>query len=263
MTYDFPVELAQKIDNDGRLIQFTFHYQYQNGEQIADGLAPSLNVYRGELDEEFRELAKGIVEFGKPMLFRINNEMNSDWTLWSFVNTLLDPDIFTETWIRLYNILEEEGANKYLIYVWNPQDCNTYPLTSWNDLRLYFPGANYVHMLGLTAYNFGDDTMWNTFPQLYQPIEDYYTPLFGDWGWIISEFGCSDMSTNPDNENRKADWIKEMFDCFEAGEYPNIKAAVWFNTNDYYPDGSLMHEISLGRDEAAQEAFKDGLKRTQ
>ena len=133
MTYDFPVELAQKIDNDGRLIQFTFHYQYQNGEQIADGLAPSLNVYRGELDEEFREMARGIVEFGKPMLFRINNEMNSDWTLWSFVNTLLDPDIFTETWIRLYNILEEEGANKYLIYVWNPQDCNTYPLTQLSN----------------------------------------------------------------------------------------------------------------------------------
>lgn len=263
MTYDFPVDKAQAISDDDRFLQFTFHYQYQNGEQVAHGLAPSLNVYRGELDEEFREMARNIVEYGKPMLFRINNEMNSDWTLWSFVNTLLDPDIFTETWIRLYNILEEEGANKYLIYVWNPQDCNTYPMTSWNDLRLYFPGAKYVHMLGLTAYNFGDDTKWDTFPQLYQPIEDYYTPLFGDWGWVISEFGCSDMSTDPANENRKAEWIKEMFDCFEAGEYPNIKAAVWFNTNDYNPDGSLLHEISIGRDVPAQEAFKDGLDRTQ
>lgn len=262
MTYDFPVEKAQKITDDGRFIQFTYHYDYAYGNTMGQK-APILDVYRGELDDEFREFAKGVVEYGQPMLFRLNNEMNSDWTSWAAVNAMCDPDIFVETWIRMYEIFEEEGANDYLIWVFNPQGRSTGPMCSWNDLRLYIPGANYMHLLGLTGYNFGNDTAWTSFRDMYAALEAYFLPMFSDWAWIIGEFGCSDSSENPENENRKAEWITDMFDCFEEGLYPNIKAAVWFNANDYDGQGNITHEIALGRDPASLEAFKDGLKRTQ
>ena len=84
-------------------------------------------------------------------------------------------------------------------------------------------------LLGLTGYNFGDDYQWTSFGDMYQSLSDYYKPYFGDWGWILSEFGCSDSSEKEENENRKADWIKEMFDCFEQNRFPNIKSAVWYN----------------------------------
>ncbi len=262
LTYDFPAKKAEKIDKDGRIIQFTYHYDYAYGNTMGNR-APILDVYRGELDDEFREFARGVVEYGRPMLFRLNNEMNSDWTSWAAVNALLDPDIFTATWIRMYNIFEEEGANQYLIWVWNPQGWTTAPMNNWNDVRLYFPGVNYVDMLGLTAYNFGHETDWSTFGDMYQALHNYYTPMFGDWAWIISEFGCSDSSDLPEHENRKAEWITEMFDCFEQNRFPNIKVAVWFNANDYDGNGNITHEIALGRDPAAMDAFKEGLKRTQ
>ncbi|MBQ4617720.1 MAG: hypothetical protein IJB27_05030 [Clostridia bacterium] len=258
--YQFPVDAARAVDEDGRFLQFTFHFGY--GSSRIGEAAPILDVYRGRFDEDFRRLAKQIVAFGRPMLFRVNNEMNSDWTSWAAVNALNDPAIFCETWIRLYDIFEEEGANEFLIWVWNPQGAMTAPVANWNDLRLYMPGAKYVDMLGLTAYNFGDDEQWSSFEELYDMLETYYAPLFGDWAWMISEFGCSDSSENPDNEGRRVQWIEEMFDCFEQGKYPNIKAAVWFNSNDY-ANGELIHEISLSRDAAACEAFADGLDRTQ
>ena len=61
-------------------------------------------------------MAKQIAQYGEPILFRLNNEMNSDWTCWSAVNAMLDPEIFTETWIRMHDIFEEEGANANCIW---------------------------------------------------------------------------------------------------------------------------------------------------
>lgn len=46
--------------------------------------------------------------------------MNSDWTCWAAHNAMLDPEIFTDTWIRMYRIFEEEGANANCIWEWNP-----------------------------------------------------------------------------------------------------------------------------------------------
>ncbi|MBQ3094389.1 MAG: hypothetical protein IJC52_04370 [Clostridia bacterium] len=264
MSFDFDVDAAREIYDDGRIVQFTYHFAYDYGNSNTMGnTSATLDAYRGECDEYFRKFAKSVVELGEPMLLRVNNEMNSDWTTWSATNMLNDTEIFCETWKRFYNILEEEGANQYLIWVWNPQGHSTGPMFKWNDLRMYFPGANYVHMLGLTGYNFGDDNQWTSFGDMYQALSDYYTPYFGDWAWIIGEFGCSDSSTNPDNANRKAEWITEMFDCFEQNRFPNIKSAVWFNGNDMDGQGNVTHEIALGRDKASQEAFKEGLDRTQ
>jgi len=258
MQAGFPVNAARKITDAGRHIQYTIHFDYHWGNTMGAD-APILDVYRGQLDDEFRRLALDIVKYGEPMLLRINNEMNSDWTSWAAINAMLDPTIFTETWIRMYNIFEEMGANAYCIWIWNPQSERSFPDTRWNDLRLYMPGAKYVDMLGLTSYNFGDEDEWASFEELYTALETYYGRYFGDWGWIISEFGCSDTD---EDKTRKAEWITDMFTCFEIGKYPNIKAAVWFNANDY-EGGELVHEIVLTDDPKTMEAFRDGLERTQ
>ncbi len=262
LAFDFPVDKARAIDEDGRFLHFTYHFDYAYGNTMGQN-APILDVLRGELDEELREFARGVAEYGRPMLFRLNNEMNSDWTSWAAVNAMCDPEIFTEAWIRMYNIFVEEGAAEYVIWIWNPQGYLTAPMNNWNDLRLYFPGAKYVDLLGLTLYNFGNETAWASFYDMYNSANNYFKPLFGDWAWIIGEFGCSDSSELPEHENRKAQWITEMFDCFEQNLFPNIKAAVWFNANDYDGAGNITHEIALGRDPASLQAFKEGLDRTQ
>jgi len=256
----FSTTNAKKVEKKGRFLQFTPHFMYNWGEAPGDK-AFIMEVYRGNMDEEIRQMAKDIVKFGQPMLLRVNNEMNSDWTVWGAINTMLDPEIFTETWTRMYEIFKEEGANKYCIWVWNPQSEHSFPNTKWNEIRLYMPGSNYVDMIGLTAYNFGTAYQWNTFEQLYDPIQEVFGKHFGDWGWIISEFGCSDADKENQPE-RKAQWITDMFNCFEQKKYPNIKAAVWFNGNDLNPDGSILNEIMLNDDEYAIEAFKEGINRT-
>ncbi|MGN0172601.1 MAG: glycosyl hydrolase [Acutalibacteraceae bacterium] len=258
MDWEFPTAGAQQVDKDGRVLQYTYHFSYWQ-DDVGMGLrAPILDVYRGKRDDSFAKTAQQIAAYGRPTLFRLNNEMNSDWTCWSAVNTMLDPEIFTETWIRMYDIFEAEGANANCIWIWNPQADFSIPKANWNEIRTYMPGARYVDMIGITYYNFGDENTWGTYEYLYSWIDAYYGAYFRDWAWIISEFGCSDTK----EPSRKAQWITEMFDCIEQGKYPNIKAAVWFSRNDY-ENGEITHKLVLDESKEVLNAFKEGLERTQ
>ncbi len=131
MDWNFPLKDAQDLTEDGQILQFTYHFSRWTDAVGMGKEAPILNIYRGKKDNDLRRMAKQIARYGEPTLFRLNNEMNSDWTCWSAVNAMLDPEIFTETWIRMYNIFEEEGANANCIWVWNPQADYSIPRANW------------------------------------------------------------------------------------------------------------------------------------
>ncbi|MBR5135384.1 MAG: hypothetical protein IKV35_07275 [Clostridia bacterium] len=259
---EFPLDFSNTCAADGRMMQVSYQYTENNNTDLA-GKSPALDIYRRteESTQVLTQFAQGAAQYGRTFYFRLNNEMNTDWTSYCGVANMLDPDIFVDSWIRLYDIFTETGANQYAIWVFNGFD-NSYPPFNWCDYRCYFPDAQYVDMIGLTGYNFvtpEDTSTWRSFDAIYTDIENAYKPLFGDWPWIISEFGC-ESSTDPNQS--KAQWITEMFDCFAAGKFPNIKVAIWFNCSDY-ANGVVTNDLNLEKDKAVYTAFKDGIAKTQ
>lgn len=192
------------------------------------GRSPLLDIYKGLKDDEIRELAKTISEYGKPVMFRLNNEMNSDWTSWSGVVNLCDPDIYVAVWHRFYDIFSETGADN-VIWIFNPND-RSYPPCSWNTPLAYYPGNEYVQMFGVTGYNTGtyykdvNGESWRSFKTIYDSIYREYGPFFDKFPWIITEFASSSIGGD------KAEWIDGMFK--NIGRYENIKVAVWFDADD-------------------------------
>jgi len=259
---EFPTKFAKKCVKDGRTMQITFQYTANNNSDLNDH-SPMLDIYRrtDEAKEILTNFAEGAADFGLPFYFRLNNEMNTDWTSYSGIANMLDPDIFVDTWVQLYDIFTETGANKYAIWIFNGFD-NSFPPFKWCDYLCYFPDAKYVDMLGLTGYNFvtpEDTTTWRSFQEIYSDIEQNYKDKFGDWAWIISEFGCE---TSTDPSQSKAEWITGMFDCFEKGMFPNIKVAIWFNCSDYV-NGVATNDLNLEKDKEVYTAFKEGIAKTQ
>lgn len=59
------------------------------------------DVLRGKFDDFFASLARDVKSYEQPVLFRLNNEMNTDWTSYCGMVTLLDPDIFIMTWAKI------------------------------------------------------------------------------------------------------------------------------------------------------------------
>ncbi len=253
----FPTEFSEIVKGDGRMMQITYQYTLNNNMDLTYQ-NPMLDIYRGEGDDVLREFATGAAGMNQPFYFRLNNEMNTDWTSYCGMANMLDPDIFIDTWVRLYDIFTETGANKYAMWIFNGFD-NSYPPFNWCDYRCYLPDAKYIDLLGLTGYNFGSvaEGTWKSFEEIYDKIYANYEPHFGDWPWIISEFGCE---TAPDAS--KAEWITGMFDVLSTNKYPQLKVAIWFNCSDYV-DGQVTNDLNLEKDPEVTQAFKDGLELTQ
>lgn len=228
--HDFPTEFMEGNYQRGRIVELTYQVTENNNEDMF-AHTPFLDMYRGECDDEIRRFARAAAEYGHPFLFRLNNEMNSDWTSYSGVVNMADPQLYKAVWQRFYRIFREEGVDNCL-WIYNPNDRNA-PPSKWNDSLAFYPGNEYVQLLGVTGYNNGTyytkwNEQWRDFTTIYDEIWNLYAPHFSRFPWIITEFASSSYGGD------KAAWIDEMF--AHIGDYPNIKLAVWFSAADYDGD---------------------------
>jgi len=252
----FPTAFMEENRQAGRLVELTYQCTVNNNGYIF-GYSPLLDIYRGALDDSIRTLARQAADWGHPFLFRLNNEMNSDWTNYSGVANLADPQVFTAVWQRFYTIFREEGVDN-CIWIFNPHDRSA-PPSKWNDALAYYPGSEYVQMLGVTGYNNGtyyshQAEVWREFAEIYDSVERLYQPHFSAFPWIITEFASSGIGGD------KAQWIRDMF--VKIGDYENIKIAVWFSHADY--DGETpARTYWLDETEETLQAFKEGLQKRQ
>jgi hypothetical protein len=253
---------AAKCAEQGRMIELTLQMTETNNENL-HAKSPLLETYKGNYDDKIRALAREIKEEIKlPFFFRLNNEMNTDWTSYSGIINLSDPEIYVEAWRRVYEIFKDEGVDN-AIWVFNPNDRN-YPPCNWNNFMAYYPGDEYVQMIGVTGYNTGtyfkDVTGedWRSFTEIYDEVDSAYGPFFREFPWIITEFASSSVGGN------KPMWISHMFDNLH--KYPNIKAAVWFSAPDMDMregyEGKISRPYMLDETPESLDAFARGIKKT-
>ena len=254
----FPKEGMKLAAEMGKTVELTMQISSLMNENLA-GYNPALEVLDGVHDETLRKFAQDAKEFGKPFLFRLNNEMNSDWVSYGATATLNDPDIFVALWHHIYNIFEEEGVSN-AIWIFNPNN-NSYPPQNYNHFLAYYPGNEYVHMYGVTGYNTGtyyikeNQENWFSFEELYDDIEKKSSEYFSKFPWIITEFGSSSIGGN------KPQWITDMFKNIK--NYDKIKVAVWFNADDLDPRPGKNNRVArpyrLDETRQTTEAFKKGI----
>ena len=264
--------------NGKPVLQFTYQFTINNNLNVKASKTPMFDIARGKYDEHFRRLARDIKAYGAPVLFRLNNEMNTDWTSYCGMVTLLDPDFFAMTWERLYDIFEQEGVGN-CIWIFNPVATTT-PYCSWGEDLCYLPDLDTVHALGLTAYEMGNGQSLQSFETLYRELYEKNSPYFDRYPQIISEFAAGaggekqynyGSKTYEDtilgrNASLQAKWVGDMFACLakrnEKGyEFCQaIKGAVWFCVNDYATIENKDYIINnLEIHDASIEAFRNGL----
>ncbi|MDH7479536.1 MAG: stalk domain-containing protein [Syntrophomonadaceae bacterium] len=224
----FPAAEMQRAYERGQLVELTLQTAALSNDG-GSGHNLNFDLLDGRCDEQLRRFARGAKAFGHPFLFRLNNEMNTDWARYGGVLLLSDPDLYVRIWRKVYQVFQEEGVDN-AIWVFNPND-RSYPPVNWNRQAAYYPGNRYVQVIGLTGYNTGDyyrevtGEGWRSFSQIYDPLVEEYRSLYRAFPWIITEFACS--SVGGDKER----WINEMF--ARLPRYPEIKAAVWWSYADF------------------------------
>ena len=98
---------------------------------------------------------------------------------------------------------------------------------AWNEIGNYYPGDEYVDWLCMDGYNWGTSQSWSnwqTFDEVYAPTYASLQQISPNKPIIIGEFASSDKGGD------KAAWVTDAFQKI-GSVYPQIRAAVWFNTN--------------------------------
>lgn len=210
------------------------------------------DILNGEYDDYFTRYAQAIAKFEHPVLLRFGNEMNGDWCIYSAYHTSKDTEIYKKTYRYLHDIFEKNGANKNALWIWNPNE-KSFPDFTWNAMEMYYPGNDYVDIIGLTGYNTGtyyNGETWRSFDEIYSSMYQKYQNMFSQ-PLMITEFGSSSIGGD------KAAWITDMFQ--QLPKYPDIKVAIWWNGCDWAVPGEVpARPYWVNETEETSNRFKAG-----
>ena len=260
LSYTFPVLLRyQSFDEKlpvlalnaayarGRTVELTLQTTYN----FTDNSGAIYDILSGKYDDYFTIYAEQVKAFGHPILFRLDNEMNGDWCWYSAHHYSKDAELYKAMWRYIRNVFDNHGVDN-VIWVWNPHDLS-FPNFKWNHYLMYYPGDEYVDVVGLTGYNTGTyfaGEKWREFdtiyPQVYRDYDQHFAKPF-----MITEFGSNSVGGN------KVAWMNRMFD--QIGQFNKIKIAIWWNGIDYDTKGQPGRIYLLDETEETTAAFRQGL----
>lgn len=172
-------------------------------------------VLRGDWDNYFRSFFKSAKEYDGPVVLIPYSEMNGNWTPWS--GTLKGNTAVKH--ISAYRYIREFGRSATNVAFGWAANAISVPNVIGNQIKDYYPGDDYVDVVGLDGFNFGNP--WLTFGQIFDSgltvLESYNKPIY------IFSFACG-------ADPRKASWIKDAL-TVQIPKHKEIKGWVWFNEN--------------------------------
>jgi beta-mannanase len=230
----------------GRITMATWEY-----EQFPDDLAAAYRsraleaILEGEFDAYIDQWARGLGQFGRPVLMRWGHEMNGNWYPWSGAQNgggQLDgfgdptrpdgPERFVAAYRYLKDRFDAAGADDVL-WVWCPNAPFEAMLQfgEWNRAENYYPGDDYVDWLCMDGYNWGSspfgqqfNSRWESFDQIFRQSYEALQALNPEKPIMIGEFASTEDGGD------KAAWIRDAYERIRH-DYPQIRAAVWFHVD--------------------------------
>lgn len=241
------VSVLANASKEKRLVELTL----QTVEQEAWKGNMIYDVLDGKYDEFLKNYVEAVVNSQKPVLFRIGNEMNGDWCVYSAHHTSKDTEIYKAFYKYIYKLFEEAGADN-IIWVWNPNG-KSFPDFKWNDELCYYPGDEFVDVIGMTSYNTGTyypGETWTEFDEMYDPIYEKYIDLY-EKPLMITEFASSSVGGD------KVAWVQKMFN--HITNYERIKVAIWWDGCDWDIEGNVARPYFIDETDELVKIFKENL----
>lgn len=150
------------------------------------------------------------------------HEMNGNWYPWCGTVNGNNAALYRTVWIRIRKIFRKHAPK--VKFVWSPNNID-FPNVARNKFEKYYPGDEYVDVLGFDAYNWGSTRPefggWKSFSKIALRTYNRLKTLSHRKPIWIAEVGSA-----PEGGN-KAAWIRNMFHV--AKSLPQLKAILYFN----------------------------------
>lgn len=224
----FPLEIL-KTSGENSILMITWEpFDKKNKRR---NILP--DIISGVYDKHIQDFATQAKSFGKPLIVRFGHEMNGNWYPWSGMNNGTSPDNYIAAFRRIRSFFKQQGVgNVIFAFAVNNEDI---PAEPWNRFENYYPGADYVDLVVVDAYN------WGTHPvspkRLLMKSYERLIKNFPSKPLMIGEIGTGSLHVD------KAIWIKELFGLLEH-RFSAIKGLIWFDVIKE-EDWGFSHDPSL------------------
>ena len=169
----------------------------------------------GALDDYVSRWAAEIRDWGSMAYIRFAHEFNGDRYPWTPAGGT-SATAYVQAWRRLYDIFSVQQVEN-VTWVWAPTVVGSGALPDW------YPGDEYVDVLGIDGYNWGASLPWCQWidpEDLFGTMLDQLRIVCSDKPILVTEVGCAESG------GRKADWIVRMVD-FLSHQH-DVMGFVWF-----------------------------------
>lgn len=220
--------------------------------RLPDGTSFTVTqIAQGQADAYMNSFCTKAKNYTYPFVFRFLWEFNGPWqdTYYGYSTSYAysRPADYVAAWKRFHGICQQVGATN-ITWNWNPNWWTTG--TSAVDPRPWWPGIDYVDMVGLNGYADGrtlNQIMEKTYPVLTSLSAG--KPMYFETGSYEAGAGGSHV---PPPGWTKAQWITDMF--ANLPNYPAFDVLQWFNDGEV---GRPSEGIETSPEATA--AFKAGI----
>ncbi len=232
----FPKESLESISNRGAIPCITWEPMYY--ENNAEIMIEYTDILDGKWDEYIINFAKSALLYRESFLLRFAHEMNIERYHWGTKKSDYNensPHIYQQIYRYVFNKFKDNGVNN-AIWVFCPNaesvPNTTYnPNAGWNTIKAYYPGDDFVDIMGIDGYNWGTtqtkdkhgwNSHWQDFTDIFKPAYTELKALAPKKPIIIFETACV-----RDNDDRSK-WIK---DSLSMANKWDIRGLIWFQVN--------------------------------
>lgn len=232
----FPRVSLEAIWDSGAIPCVTWEPMYhQDGKEIMISYKQLLS---GQYDPYIKGFADKARSWNKPFMIRFAHEMNIRRYHWGTEKADYGPQsprIYIQMFRYVVALFKKAGANN-VIWVFCP-NAESVPNTSydasasWNLLGNYYPGDDYVDILGVDGYNWGTtqkkerhgwESRWKTFGEIFEPAYKELIARAPSKPLIVFETATVGYGGN------KTEWIQDAMNI--SGKL-GIQGIVWFQSN--------------------------------
>ena len=259
----FPTEQVRTIQRAGG-VPLILWYPEPTEAQKNTVAFPLEEIVAGRWDDYLDSWGRAAKAVQAPLLVSWGLEMNGQWFPWSGIfhgagaavpgsdpPHAKGPEMFKEAYRHVVDRVRATGASN-VEWVFHTNSDNN-PDEPWNRMAAYYPGADWVDWLGMSAYGaqFRDQDWVPVREAILQPyaelaaIDPSKPILLGEWG--IGEFP---------KKGSKGAWIREAM--AEMRRLPRLRGAIFWHERWQNADLSYSN-LRANSSLEALTAFREGI----
>ncbi len=238
-TGEFPFESLEAIAASGAVPCVTWEPMYVKGDR--EIVISHADVLGGRYDGYIERFAEKARSWKKPLLIRFAHEMNLKRYHWGTAENEYGPEspvIYRKMYRHVVDVFRRSGAGNVL-WVFCPNaeavpNGTHDPSASWNVLSAYYPGDDYVDVLGVDGYNWGTtrkkdvhgwESHWKSFRQIFEaPVAQLKGLTSAASRKPLIVFETATVGTG----GNKNEWIR---DAMSTAGRSGIDGIVWFQSD--------------------------------